>query len=190
MGVRMMDGVRSTVSRGRLRGPALALAAVVLGSGLLAACGSSSSSSSTSTGKVLLVGNYKGHTGQYTSIQAAVNAAQPGKCTNLAGKTTLHQALCLIAASRSTVSNDSGLMHVAAAFGVPQVAIFGSSSPLHTPPLSDKARVLWLKADPDYQPPLVCAPCFKRVCPLSVDEGHMRCLNDITARRVLQVLQD
>ena len=117
-------------------------------------------------------------------IAAPVNAVQAGKCLNLAGKTSLPQALALIAASRSTVSNDSGLMHVAAALGVPQVAIFGSSSPLHTPPLNDKAQVLWLKNDPVYQPPLDCAPCFARECPL----GHTRCLNDISAAQVLQAL--
>ena len=117
-------------------------------------------------------------------IAMAVNATQAGKCINLAGKTSLLQALCLIAASRITVSNDSGLMHVAAAFGVPQVAIFGSSSPLHTPPLNDRAQVLWLKADPDYLPPLDCAPCFERHCPL----GHTRCLGDISAQRVLEAL--
>jgi len=117
-------------------------------------------------------------------IAAPVNALQAGKCLNLAGKTSLPQALALIAASHSTVSNDSGLMHVASALGVPQVAIFGSSSPLHTPPLSDKAIVLWLKADPAYQPPLDCAPCFERECPL----GHMRCLNDIDVERVLCAL--
>lgn len=117
-------------------------------------------------------------------ITAPVNAVHAGKCLNLAGKTSLPQALALIAASRSTVSNDSGLMHVAAALGVPQVAIFGSSSPLHTPPLSDKAQVLWLKNDPAYQPPLDCAPCFARECPL----GHTRCLNDISAAQVLQAL--
>jgi heptosyltransferase II len=64
------------------------------------------------------------------------------------------------------------------------VAIFGSSSPLHTPPLNDQASVLWLKTDPAYQPPLDCAPCFERECPL----GHMRCLNDITPQMVLQKL--
>ncbi|MFS2035995.1 lipopolysaccharide heptosyltransferase II [Polaromonas sp. CT11-55] len=117
-------------------------------------------------------------------IAAPVNAVQPGQCLNFAGKTSLVQALCLIAACKSTIGNDSGLMHVAAAFGVPQVAIFGSSSPLHTPPLSGKASVLWLKADADYQPPLDCAPCFERECPL----GHTRCLNDISADRVLAAL--
>jgi len=107
-------------------------------------------------------------------------AAGEGKCINLAGKTPLLQAFALIAAARAVVSNDSGLMHVAAAFGVPQVAVFGSSSPLHTPPLNGQARVLWLKSDPGYQPPLDCSPCFQRECPL----GHTRCLYDITPERV------
>ena len=114
-------------------------------------------------------------------IAAPVNAEQAGKCLNLAGKTSLLQAFSAIAASRSIVSNDSGLMHVAAAFGVRQIALFGSSSPLHTPPLNDRATVLWLKNQLDYQPPLDCAPCFERDCPL----GHTRCLVDITAARVL-----
>ena len=82
------------------------------------------------------------------------------------------------------MSNDSGMMHVAAAFGVPQVAIFGSSSPRHTPPLSAQARVVWLKDDPTYQPALDCAPCFERVCPL----GHTRCLQDVTPQRVFALL--
>jgi heptosyltransferase II len=106
-------------------------------------------------------------------------------CLNLAGKTTLSQAIRAQAASKLIVSNDSGLMHVAAALGIPQVAIFGSSSPLHTPPLSSKAAVLWLKNDPAYQPPLDCAPCFERECPL----GHTRCLTDITPERVLAAIQ-
>jgi len=105
-------------------------------------------------------------------------------CINLAGKTTLEQALTVIAAARWMVSNDSGLMHVAAGFGVPQVAVFGSSSPLHTPPLNDAAQVLWLKSDPGYQPPLDCAPCFERSCPL----GHTRCLNDVTPTMVMTAL--
>ena len=118
-------------------------------------------------------------------ITAQVNTVRPGQVLNLAGKTSLAQALYVIAATKSIVSNDSGLMHVAAALGVPQVAIFGSSSPLHTPPLSEKATVLWLKNDAAYQPPLDCAPCFERDCPL----GHTRCLNDVLPQRVLDVLQ-
>jgi heptosyltransferase II len=110
--------------------------------------------------------------------------AGSGRCVNLAGRTPLLEAFALIAAARAVVSNDSGLMHVAAAFHVPQVALFGSSSPLHTPPLNDRARVVWLKQDPAYQPPLDCAPCFQRECPL----GHRRCLFDITPERVRPLL--
>jgi heptosyltransferase-2 len=105
-------------------------------------------------------------------------------CINLAGKTSLDEALAVISAAKAMISNDSGLMHVAAAFGVPQVAIFGSSSPRHTPPLSAVAKVIWLKDDPAYMPPLDCAPCFERECPLE----HTRCLVDIEPGRVLQYL--
>ena len=117
-------------------------------------------------------------------IAAPVNAQSAGKCRNLAGTTTLTQALSAIAAAKGVISNDSGLMHVAAAFGVPQVALFGSSSPLHTPPLNPKAAVLWLKTDPAYQGALDCAPCFERICPL----GHTRCLDAITPDMVLERL--
>lgn len=112
--------------------------------------------------------------------------ARAGHSRNLAGKTSLDQALALIAGAAALVSNDSGLMHVAAALRVPQVAVFGSSSPLHTPPLSPLAKVVWLKIDPNYQPPLDCAPCFQRECPL----GHTRCLNDIAPDEVKRLLPD
>jgi heptosyltransferase II len=128
---------------------------------------------------VLLLGS-----GKEAELCEAICAAAPERCRNLAGKTALLEAFALIAGAGQMVSNDSGLMHVAAAFGVPQVALFGSSSPLHTPPLNDKARVVWLKQDPDYQPPLDCAPCFERECPL----GHFRCLNDVSAERVRALL--
>jgi heptosyltransferase II len=119
------------------------------------------------------------------AIAAPVNAKQPNKCLNLAGKTSLAGAFAAIAAAKCVVSNDSGLMHVAAALGVPQVAIFGSSSPLHTPPLSRAAHVLWLKNDPNYQPALDCAPCFARECQF----GHTRCLRDISADLVLKTME-
>ncbi|MDP3620287.1 MAG: lipopolysaccharide heptosyltransferase II [Ramlibacter sp.] len=112
------------------------------------------------------------------------HAAGAGQCINLAGKTSLADAFAIIASARAVVSNDSGLMHVAAAFGVRQVAVFGSSSPLHTPPLNDSARVIWLRDDAAYQPPLDCAPCFERECPL----GHTRCLVDISPERVRALL--
>ena len=117
-------------------------------------------------------------------IATPVQASRPGQCLNLAGATSLLEAFALIAAAHRVVSNDSGLMHVAAAFGVPQVAVYGSSSPEHTPPLNPLAQVLWLKHDAAYQPALDCAPCFKRDCPL----GHTRCLHDISPERVLASL--
>jgi heptosyltransferase-2 len=117
-------------------------------------------------------------------IAQRVLASGAGVCQDLSGRIGLHEAMALVSAARGVVSNDSGMMHVAAAFGVPQVAIFGSSSPHHTPPLSVRARVVWLKDDPHYQPALDCAPCFERVCPL----GHTRCLQDVSPQRVLNLL--
>jgi heptosyltransferase II len=105
-----------------------------------------------------------------------IAAAAPGACRVLAGKVSLLDAMKLIAAARGVVSNDSGLMHVAAAFGVPQAAVFGSTSPLHTPPLSPHARVVWLKDELQ----LDCMPCFDRTCRY----GHTRCLTEVSASRV------
>ena len=87
----------------------------------------------------------------------------------------------MYAASRGVVSNDSGLMHVAAAFGVPQVAVFGSTSPEHTPPLNAKAKVLWLKEELK----LDCMPCFERTCRF----GHYRCLVEVPPGRVQAALE-
>jgi heptosyltransferase-2 len=132
--------------------------------------------------KVVLLGSPK-EAEDAAAIEANV---EPGtsQMLNLIGKTHLSEALGLIARAAWVVSNDSGLMHVAAAFGVPQVAVFGSSSPLHTPPLNERARVVWLKQAPDVQPALDCAPCFQRTCPL----GHLRCLNEVQPERVAQAL--
>jgi heptosyltransferase-2 len=95
---------------------------------------------------------------------------------NWCGNTSLDEAIALIGMAKIVVSNDSGLMHIAAALKTPQVAIFGSSDPAHTPPLSDKAKIIWLN--------LPCSPCHKKECPL----GHLKCLNDILPQQVLATL--
>lgn len=132
--------------------------------------------------KVVLLGSPK-EAADAAAIEAGV-ADDAVEVVNLIGKTNLNDAIGLIATASWVVSNDSGLMHVAAAFGRPQVAVFGSSSPLHTPPLNELARVVWLKQASDVQPALDCAPCFQRVCPL----GHLRCLNEVQPERVAQAL--
>jgi heptosyltransferase-2 len=124
---------------------------------------------------VVLLGSAK-----EADLASSIATAAPGACVDLIGRTSLDEAIALIAASRGMASNDSGLMHVAAAFGLPQVAVFGSTSPEHTPPLNPRAQVVWLKKELG----LTCAPCFDRRCRY----GHTRCLTGVSALRVLQAL--
>ena len=95
---------------------------------------------------------------------------------NLAGRTSLLDAVDLIALADRVVCNDSGLMHVAAALDREVIAVFGSTSPTFTPPLGPRATVV--------QNRLPCSPCFQRECPL----GHLKCLEDLSPEQIIEVL--
>lgn len=110
------------------------------------------------------------------AVGEEISAAAAGAALNLCGRSTLEQAIDLIASARCVVSNDSGLMHVAAALERPLVALYGSSSPAYTPPLSSKAEIVSRN--------LPCSPCFKRECPL----GHFDCMNGISPQQVAAII--
>ena len=95
---------------------------------------------------------------------------------SLCGRTDLGAAIDLMSLASVVISNDSGLMHVASALGRPLVAIYGSSSAEHTPPLNPGARIVKLDIE--------CSPCFARVCPL----GHFRCMNELKPEQVLSAV--
>lgn len=104
-------------------------------------------------------------------VTAQINALTHHQCTDFGGKTNLGEAIDLMALCDTVISNDSGLMHVAAALNRKVIAIYGSSNPHHTPPMSAKAVITYLALD--------CSPCFKRECPLTADK-YLACLKDIT----------
>jgi heptosyltransferase-2 len=92
---------------------------------------------------------------------------------NLCGSTQLEDVIDLVACAEQVVSNDSGLMHVAAAVGVKTCVIYGSSTPAYTPPLTENAKIFYKALD--------CSPCFDRQCRFQ----HYRCLKGIEPYEVI-----
>jgi heptosyltransferase-2 len=102
----------------------------------------------------------------------------PGQLRILAGRTSLQEAVALMSRVDRVVSNDSGLMHVAAALERPLVALYGSTSPAYTPPLNRHKQII--------QADIACSPCFKRECPY----GHYKCLEDLEPKMVTDALSN
>jgi len=125
--------------------------------------------------QVWLVGSPNDRLAAESVLQAAGETGR--QMRDLTGHTDLGTAIDLLSLATIVVSNDSGLMHAAAAVGVPMVALFGSSSPVYTPPLSTSAQVARID--------IACSPCFKRECPL----GHFRCMRDLAPRAVYDLAQ-
>lgn len=113
------------------------------------------------------------------AIRVALPESAREACINLAGQTQLAEAIDLMSLASAVVSNDSGLMHIAAALNRPLVVVYGSTSPQFTPPLSDRVAIESLAVD--------CGPCFQRECPRS--DQKMKCLQDLPPERVLQSLE-
>ncbi len=109
-------------------------------------------------------------------VTTSINQLTQNKCLNLGGKTKLGDAIDLMSLCDTIISNDSGLMHVAAALDKKLIAIFGSSDPYHTPPMHPNAVIEYLG--------LECSPCFKRECPLS----HLNCLKQIKPARITKLI--
>ena len=110
-----------------------------------------------------------------------INQRTENQCLDLGGKTKLGEAIDLMDLCDTVISNDSGLMHVAAALDKNLIAIFGSSTPHHTPPMSDRSHIEYLG--------LPCSPCFERTCPLKNPHEHMQCLKKITPESLIHLIR-
>lgn len=109
-------------------------------------------------------------------VTSTINDLVRGRCQDWGGKTNLGEAIDLMSLCDTVISNDSGLMHVAAALNKKVIAIYGSSDPHHTPPMHPDAVVEYLGLD--------CSPCFQRECPL----GHLNCLRKIDPNNIKKLV--
>ena len=110
-------------------------------------------------------------------VTSQINQLTQNKCTDFGGKTKLGEAIDLMSICNTIISNDSGLMHIAAALDKKLIAIYGSSDPTHTPPMHPQAVIEYLG--------LECSPCFKRVCPLQEPSEKLKCLKKIKPSHVI-----
>jgi heptosyltransferase-2 len=111
------------------------------------------------------------------SITKYIQDKTQNRCVDFAGKTTLKDAVVLLSKCNIVLTNDSGLMHVAAALDISLIAIYGSTSPGFTPPLSKKTVI--------FSSSLACSPCFKRECPLK----SFSCMKETTTEKVLSAIK-
>lgn len=119
--------------------------------------------------------------GKDVEIINEINSLTNNKCISFCNKGSLANAIDLLAMSDLVITNDSGLMHIACAVNTPVVAIYGSTSPDFTPPLSDNNIILGVNPKE-----LTCRPCFQRTCRFD----HYKCLNDISPKLVLDALNN
>jgi heptosyltransferase-2 len=109
-------------------------------------------------------------------VAEVIQAQTHNNCIDLTGQTSLGDAIDLMSQAKVVVTNDSGLMHIAAALSRPLVAVYGSTSPSFTPPLNDQAT--------NVQEGVACSPCFKRTCPL----GHHECMTQLKPKKIMQAI--
>ena len=122
--------------------------------------------------QVLVLGSKADQT-TAAEIESAIAANHQSQFINLSGQTKLEQAIDLLGIADWVISNDSGLMHIAAALQRPLIAIYGPTSTAFTPPLADNAQILKIDIE--------CSPCFARECPL----GHHNCMKELGPEQVL-----
>lgn len=116
---------------------------------------------------------------QVLAAQITAQLSAPEGYRDLTGRTSLLEAIDLLALANAVISNDSGLLHMAAALNRPSVAIYGSTPSSLAPPLMAASRVQILEKN------LSCQPCLQRTCPLQ----HLNCLREIMPQQVHQALQ-